>query len=348
MNSNWYSRRFPFATAPTIVRSQQKDEYFISQLEKQIIDLIKELKGARFIHKYQSYFNALAKMLYLLVTTGVGARTLGEEYVDLRYVDRNGRYGISKIKRLAFIFLYVFLPYSISKAGNWISYRNGNALVLKKILNKLTFISIIDVMNLHLALYYFSGKYYNLSKRLLGMRYVLNYEPDPRSIRGNKNYEILGGLMIVQLVCKYGFVMKNAVGYIFSLNNNESGLGVDAKTLKRLERKEIGHGIYNSLPEMETEDSTGTSSTIHHNENTNSRTLKHKITIVDLQDFTQLEYFPEQSRNCMLCLSPMKDPACASCGHVFCWGCILDWCKERQECPLCRAPVRANQLLVLR
>jgi peroxin-10 len=336
MSNSWYSRLLPFANAPTIVRSTQKDGHFIKQFEDQVFELLKELKGSRFVHKYQSDLNVLLKLIYFLVTTGVGARTLGEEYVDLSYVSRNGRHGITKIRRLAFIVTYVLVPYLISKISK--SMNSSNAMI-EKILNKLTFINVLDLMNLHLALFYFSGKYYDISKRLFGMRYVFNYNPDSNSRQASGNYEIIGGLMMIQLAFKYGLTIKNTLEYLFNNNSNKEISKNDIKSLKKQQKRDLDQGLYRLLPKMDLEDNEDDKDTLD---------TKYKVTIVDLADSKLLGYLPEQSRSCMLCLSPMKDPACAGCGHIFCWGCILDWCKERQECPLCRARVRASQLLLLR
>jgi len=55
-----------------------------------------------------------------------------------------------------------------------------------------------------------------------------------------------------------------------------------------------------------------------------------------------------QQRKCTLCLEEMKDPSVTTCGHVFCWTCIGDWCREKPECPLCRQTSLVQHILPLR
>ncbi|KAG0686368.1 peroxisome biogenesis factor 10, partial [Pichia californica] len=321
MSDLWYSKILPFATAPSIVRSNQKDSYFISELENKITDFIRNVKGSRFISLYNKEIGMISKLIYFTVTTGVGARTLGEEYVDLNYVNRTGYRRIKLIQRIAFIILYVLIPYLMSRlmkiVGNNINgnenIRNGNINVVKKILNKLTFINIMDVMNLHLAFFYFGGQYDELSKRLAGMRYVFRYKPDNRSRQSYGNYEILGGLMMIQLFIKYSSIVKTVLGSIIKADNtNIRDYGMNSKkNSRKTTRREIGQGLYKNMAKMEQDEMNeiGENAAIaKDNNNEDDDYLNMEVTVVNLSDAKQLPYIGEQSRNCMLCLSAMKDP----------------------------------------
>ena len=63
----------------------------------------------------------------------------------------------------------------------------------------------------------------------------------------------------------------------------------------------------------------------------------------------QTESRDKQFHPCGICLNERINPAASSrCGHVFCWNCILHWVSNvRAECPLCRAPIRPQDVLPL-
>ncbi|CAI5759627.1 unnamed protein product [Candida verbasci] len=300
------NRQLPFADAATIVRAHQKDAYFESSYRNQIQDLFQILKGQRFINNYPQELTVLSKALYLFLTTLIGARTLGEEYVDLIYVSKSGKKLPKFLTRFGFIISYAIIPYFINKIINKL--KNKDEKLYSNYYN------ILDtLLNFHIALFYFKGEFYSLSKRLFGLRYAFGHYKEPEKMQTN-NYSFLGGLIIVQFIVKGLINLKN-------YNNNE------AKDEKQVEMTD----------KIENIDQL---SQISNNFN--------KDLIIDLSDPNELAYLPESSRSCMLCLSPMVNPSAANCGHLFCWDCIVDWIRENPECPLCRQQCLEQHLLPLK
>src|SRR5436305_9023303 len=84
-NANNY--QYPFASAPDIIRSHQKDAYFQGVLLQRLSDILRQLKGARFVHNWTSEAQTFSDLLYLGLTTFAGNRTLGEEYCDIVQVE---------------------------------------------------------------------------------------------------------------------------------------------------------------------------------------------------------------------------------------------------------------------
>lgn len=50
---------------------------------------------------------------------------------------------------------------------------------------------------------------------------------------------------------------------------------------------------------------------------------------------------------CSLCLEPRQDTSLTTCGHLFCWDCIIDWLDEREECPICREKLKKSNVVQL-
>lgn len=304
------------------MQAHQKDEYIESILTSKLLDVVKSIKGQFFANLYPQEISIAAKLLYLSLTSLSSKRTLGEEYVDLIYVNRRGNGLVKKYKRLIFVLSYSIVPYLLSRVfkrvfKNYIEHTDDTKETpfLKKYLANVSFKDFLNnILSLNLILFYFQGRYYNISKRLFGLRYAIGHKVDQneRQFRetSSKSYRILGGILLLQSISKVIPIFANMIksytkplddGTVTTSNNEISGVPLD--------------------------------SSIRH---------------VDLSDPAQMPFINESSRKCILCLTEMKDPSCAPCGHIFCWNCIINWCKERSECPLCRQKCLKQSILPLR
>ena len=310
------------------MRAHQKDAYFESSYRSQLQDLIQMIKGQRFINAHPEEITVLAKAIYLALTTLIGARTLGEEYVDLIYVNRSGKKLPKLLPRLGFVVAYALIPYLINKTIKYAQLKKEKSLEdgkkqdswLMKFLSSYT--DVLDtLLNLHIAVFYFKGEFYSLSKRLFGLRYAFGHHKEPEKMQRG-NYSLLGALMIIQIAVKS---LMNLKEYSDEYLN-----------------KEEPNKEKSALNEKSDTKVTSITQLSQLSDNFDPKYL------IDLSDESQLPYLQNESRNCMLCLSSMVTPSAANCGHLYCWDCIVDWIRENPECPLCRQQCLEQHLLPLK
>jgi peroxin-10 len=155
-------------------------------LKEHLVNVLQKVKGSRFLHKYSSEISSLTAVLYLVLTTLVGSRTLGEEYTDLIYVTKERRLATWK-RRAGYVLLSTLSPLVLSRMSSWLCNRCRELLdylvsrtqsesLVNRLLNQLrgmvNQITVEGIVVFNLALFYFFGAYYQLSKRVLGLRYV--------------------------------------------------------------------------------------------------------------------------------------------------------------------------------
>ncbi|KAH8890863.1 hypothetical protein GQ53DRAFT_160663 [Thozetella sp. PMI_491] len=215
-----------------------------------------------------------------------------------------------------------------------------------------------------LAVFYFTGAYYSLAKRLVGLRYVFTRhlpEGPAGSGDGRAGYEVLGVLLVVQMVVR-GYLHINAQ---LSAPLSESEAGIEAAIRERVFG--AAHSLDVSLDENSYASNNGLLldggapagssgqrslaeiGTTMHTPVVGGGRPRYFLAEGGTDNQVVMGWIKgAQQRKCTLCLEELKDPAATQCGHVFCWTCIGDWVREKPECPLCRREAMLQHILPLR
>ena len=367
---------YPWAAAPDIIRSHQKDAYFQNVLLTRLEAVIRSLYGARTAHTWTAEARTFTELLYHGLTTCVGNRTLGEEYTDIAQVEDNTHRLPSITRRSGYILSSVLLPYALSRFLPALRRRLRAKLdaSLKKqhrrrassptrskephaatfhiqeyILKHLdTITSPSPMYAMSLAVFYFSGAYYMLSKRLFGLRYIFTRkltESDQRV-----GYEVLGILLVLQMLVQGYIHVQDTFRNVQSTNlpSNASALAGGSAIIDGGIEIDTDEIIRTPLL-FETHHGTDPAAQQNHLSKVTHTPLPPNSHRYDLDDPEIMQWInSKQQRKCTLCLEPMKDPSVTTCGHVFCWTCVTDWLREQPMCPLCRQSALVQHVLPLR
>ncbi|KAI1209967.1 RING-1 like protein [Annulohypoxylon truncatum] len=379
------SSPYPYAFAPDIIRAHQKDAYFQGLLTHQITDLHRHLLGARSAHAWAAESRTLADLLYLCLTTLLGNRTLGEEYCGLVQIEAGTGALPALSKRAAYIAGSILAPYGISRllpkirarirarlqknlglspgAGDsdesTLAKLNGSRsrtwshkLQSYVLANLSSITSEAPVHAASLALFYFSGSYYELAKRLVGLRYIFTHKIGESSDRAG--YEVLGVLLVVQMAVQgYLHIRSTLTSFSAPLSPSLSPSSPSSSDRARagaltVSLDENAYSSNNSL--LPGGPGAGATTRIDVAAATHTPVCgAGGVPRYDLAEARSMGWIKGgQQRKCTLCLEELKDPAATQCGHVFCWTCIGDWVREKPECPLCRREALVQHILPLR
>ncbi|PVV04024.1 hypothetical protein BB560_001487 [Smittium megazygosporum] len=296
--------RYVEATQSDIVRSSQKDKYYTSYIENELLELVNLVFGVRFLMRYKARITKSARLMYLLLTTIKGLPTLGEEYVGIMQFDHGKSEYPSSIKRTFYALCSVF--------GRDLVMKTAKLFKTSALLNS----KINDGMNIaqkfHLGIFYLFGSFYEISKRIFGIRYMKLRELMQGELQSG--YEVLGVLMMVQFAVAGARGLKSAFDA--------------AKKFTQSSKNTDDNSTF--LP-------TGIQSTA-----SGDSRIEEKTT-TDEMEFCELVCKSEIS--CDLCLSPITNPTATPCGHVFCWKCIYEWLFTNTSCPFCRQSIKQSHIL---
>jgi len=364
--------QYPFAAAPDIIRSNQKDAYFQGVLLEHLSSIIRKLYGSRFLHTYTTEAHTFSDLLYLGLTTFIGNRTLGEEYCDIVQVE-DATFRLPSIQtRAGYILLSILFPYALNRIlpafrrriraklelnlNGRQKFSSTTTTIQHYLLTNLdTLTSPSPIYAISLATFYFSGAYYHLSKRLWGLRYIFTRQPKPSNQRAG--YEVLGVLLVLQIAVQGYLHMHSTVASSASATNqptvaNAGSMAGGSAVLDGGVEVSLDPNAYSDNNTLLFESGPAPNPAVDQDKiarMTHTPTMERGMHRYDLKDKEMMKWLVgRQARKCTLCLEPMKDPSVTTCGHLFCWTCICDWCREKPECPLCRQMCLVQHILPLR
>ena len=333
---------YPYAQAADLITLAQKDAFHQTILHENLLDLLRRCCGARRAQNLDRGLRSLSQLIYLVATTLVGNRTLGEEYCEVVSVEEYSHKPPSTLLRASYVLSSSTFPYilgiilsrlaellgplvpptgSAPRSGPVTTSLPSAALRLlaRHIVSSNALATIYPFF---LATFYLHGAYYQSFKSLFRIRHVYPRRSDVLEERGG--YEVLGVLLLIQVLAQAVASAQDLYGIVLETGRGDISPGHRSNDPR--------HSTTRSALLQELTQTPSISNSQHR--------LGNPGTIRWIRDAHQ--------QKCTLCLEQLKSPCAPTCGHVFCWGCILPWIHEKPECPLCRQSITAAHVLPLR
>ncbi|XP_026222599.1 peroxisome biogenesis factor 10 [Anabas testudineus] len=235
------------ANQSQLIRSSQKDEYYQTFLRNSANEAFQTIAGSKRWLDWRKEIELLSDIIYYGLTTFSGYQTLGEEYVSIIQVDPTKRQIPSRARRGLFILCNALLPYLLDKvlvsleneleggqesrtgisrrqaaSGQWsleycLRRWTERTVGLLSEPQRRACLPAVFVLRqgltllhrLHVALFYISGSFYHLSRRVAGIRYlrVMGLNSDDGTIRSS--YRLLGFVSLLQLLLTLCLQLNN-------------------------------------------------------------------------------------------------------------------------------------------
>ncbi|TFK40904.1 Pex12 amino terminal region-domain-containing protein [Crucibulum laeve] len=314
-----YPPVFPPAQQAQIIRANQRDLYHVSSLRDQTDNALRSWLGTRWLGKWDKEVDLCVKLAYYGLTIGRATQTLGEEYTDIWQYSATRNINLpSRRLRIALILISTFPSYLVAKWNQ--SSLNARYPWTTKWLKRLL-LALEIATELNVAAFYINGTYYSLVKRALGLRYLSSIPNDPHT--RPPSYSLLGILIGIRLL--YRAVTAYRENFVHAATRKEKHTAANAQENYLDERP-----LSSYLNSVDLEDQPA------------KPAEKDEATALDVTTIPEVH---RGSRNCTLCLEERTDSCSTECGHLFCWGCIVGWGREKPECPLCRQSLNLARLL---
>ncbi|KLO20034.1 hypothetical protein SCHPADRAFT_817126 [Schizopora paradoxa] len=320
--------QFPNAQQAQIIRAHQRDFFYASSLKEQTENILRSWFGSRWLMRWDKEVDLLSKLVYHGFTTGQAIQSLGEEYTDIWSTSTTDGGFPSPRRRAALIFLPAFPAYLLSRLGTKLTTRSSR---FAKLVHQLP--TILDVVSeVNLALFYFRGVYYDISKRLIGIHFVSSIAENP-NVRP-PSYSLLGVLIALRLLHRLSSLFRSSKP--LPPKSELEGTLLMLKTEKTQALRD---------PTLASIDETLVTTILANPPDDSAPPVPAEEDDYTALRFGSISEAERARRSCSLCLEERTASTSTECGHLFCWSCIVGWAKEKAECPLCRQSITLSRIL---